>query len=257
MNNLALNTLQHKALVAYVTVGYPSVEATFKVVPLLAENGCDLIEMGIPFSDPLADGPVIQNASYHALQKGITPQKCLDIAAQLSSRVKIPLTFMTYINPVLSYGLDKFCLACAASGIKGLIIPDLPPEEGLELEEITRRNGIDLVYLLSPASTEQRIKLVSERSRGFVYLVSVTGVTGARKELPPELNQFVAKVKQAARIPVLVGFGISSAALAKQATEIADGVIVGSRIIQLMESDNSLDSVGKFIRELRTALDSR
>jgi tryptophan synthase alpha chain len=210
INNIASNRPRRKALVAYVTVGYPSVEATLQVVPLLAENGCDLIELGIPFSDPLADGPVIQNASYQALQKGITPKICLEIAAQLNTKVKIPLTFMTYINPVLSYGLQRFCRACSASGIKGLIIPDLPPEEGVSLEEITRQNGIDLVYLLSPASTEERINLVSGRSRGFIYLVSVTGVTGARKELPPTLNQFVARVKKAAKIPVFVGFGKAS-----------------------------------------------
>ncbi len=163
---------------------------------------------------------------------------------------------MTYFNPVLNYGLEKFVNACKSSGIKGLIIPDLPPEEGNELEAITRQNDIDLVYLLSPASTEERINLVCKKSRGFIYLVSVTGVTGARKELPATLNQFAVRVKKASKIPILVGFGISSTALAKQATEIADGVIIGSKIIQLMESDPSLDSVGKFVRKLRTALDT-
>lgn len=257
MNNLTFTGLHRKALVAYVTIGYPSIEATLKVVPLLAASGCDLIELGIPFSDPLADGPVIQNASYQALRQGITPQKCLDIAAQLSSKVKIPLAFMTYFNPVLHFGLEKFCRACSASGIEGLIVPDLPPEEGLELETLSQQNGIDLIYLLSPASTAERIKTVSEKSRGFIYLVSVTGVTGARKELPATLNGFVAEVKKTARIPVFVGFGISNAALARQATEIADGVIVGSRIIQLMESDSSLRSVSNFVTELRTALDEK
>ncbi len=256
IENIASNRPRRKALVAYVTAGYPSIEATLKVVPLLAERGCDLIELGIPFSDPLADGPVIQNASYQSLLKGITPQKCLDIAAQLSTKVKIPLVFMTYFNPVLKYGLEQFVNACDSSGIQGLIIPDLPPEEGLELEAITRQNGLDLIYLLSPASTEERINLVCRKSRGFIYLVSVTGVTGARKDLPSTLNQFVAKVKKASKIPVFVGFGISSATLAKQAAETADGVIVGSKIIQLMEADPSLDSVGKFIKELRTALDA-
>lgn len=256
IGNIAANRPRRKALAAYVTAGYPSIEATLKVVPLLADNGCDLIELGIPFSDPLADGPVIQNAGYRALQKGITPQKCLEMAARLSEKVKIPLTFMTYFNPVLKYGLEKFVNTCKSSGIKGLIIPDLPPEEGNELEIFTRENGIDLIYLLSPASTEERINLVCEKSSGFIYLVSVTGVTGVRKELPATLNQFAARVKNASKIPVFVGFGISSGSLARQATEIADGVIVGSKIIQLMEADPSLDSVSKFVRELRKALDA-
>ena len=240
--------------VPYVCCGDPDLEFTHEMVKILSRHA-DVIELGIPFSDPLADGPIIQQASFHALQNGITPQMCLEIAAQLRTKVKIPLTFMTYINPVFKYGLEKFCHACSTSDIQGLIVPDLPPEEGRELENITQKHGIDLVYLLTPASTEDRINLVAGRSRGFIYLVSVTGVTGARKDLPSELNQFVARVKQVAKLPLFVGFGISTAEQAKKATEIADGVIVGSRIIQLMESDKSLRQVDRFIRELRTALD--
>jgi len=244
----------HKALIPYVTVGYPSVEDTLEVVPLLAGNGCDIMELGIPFSDPLADGATIQKASFCALKNGVSPKLCLEVAKELSRKIDVPLVFMTYFNPVLSYGLEKFCAACARSGVDGLIIPDLPPDEGLELENITRKHDLDLIYLLAPTSAEERIKLVAERARGFIYLVSVTGVTGARDSLPSELNSFIARVRKVARQPLCVGFGISTTEQARQVAEIADGVIVGSRIIQLMETDG-LAAAANFVSNLRRALD--
>ncbi len=243
-----------KALIAYVTVGYPTVDATLEIVPQLAKNGCDIIELGIPFSDPLADGVTIQNSSYHALQNGVTTHICLEIAGKLRRTVDIPLIFMTYFNPVFNYGLDKFCSDCSAAGVEGLIVPDLPPDEGKDLEELTKTRDIDLVYLLSPTSTEERIRLVAKKSRGFIYLVSVAGVTGARKSLPADLSRFVARVKSFSKIPVCVGFGISTAAQAAQVGTIADGVIIGSRIIQLMETKNSTQ-IKHFIVETRRALD--
>jgi len=245
----------HTALIPYVTVGYPSIEATLKVVPLLASSGCDIVELGIPFSDPLADGATIQKASFHALQNGVTPKLCLQVAAQLSQMVETPLVFMTYFNPVLSYGLTNFCSACTKSGIDGLIIPDLPPEEGSELEAATLRENLDLIYLLAPTSTDERIKLVAEKSRGFIYLVSLTGVTGARDKMSSELGTFVNRVRKAASQPLCVGFGISTSEQARQVANIADGVIVGSRLIQLMEADDDLIAVGNFVKELRQALD--
>jgi len=245
----------HKALIPYITVGYPSLEATLEVVPLLAAGGCDIVELGIPFSDPLADGTTIQKASFQALQNGITLQHCFEVAGQLSQKVKTPLVFMTYFNPVLSYGLDKFCRDCARSGVSGLIIPDLPPEEGDEIEAMARKQGLDVVYLLAPTSTEARIKLVAGWGGGFIYLVSVTGVTGARDRLPQNLSAFVARVRKIARQPLCVGFGISTPEQAKEVARIADGVIVGSRLIQLMEADRSLAEVAGFTRELRRALD--
>ena len=246
----------HTALIPYVTVGYPSIEATLKVVPLLAQSGADIVELGIPFSDPLADGATIQKASFYALENGVTPQLCLDIAKELSQKIEIPLVFMTYFNPVFSYSLQEFCGACASSGVSGLIIPDLPPEEGSELETITQRQGLDLIYLLAPTSTQERIELVAQKSRGFIYLVSVTGVTGSRDRLPTDLEVFVDRVKQIAKQPLCVGFGISTSEQARRVAGIADGVIVGSRIIQLMEAeDNFMSTVGNFIKELRQALD--
>jgi tryptophan synthase alpha chain len=256
MNRIAAVFAQrhHKALIPYVTVGYPSLEATLKVVPLLARNGADIVELGIPFSDPLADGVTIQRSSFNALQKGVTPQLCLDTAKKLREKVDIPLVFMTYYNPVFHYGLEAFCNACVASGVDGLIIPDLPPQEGAELEAITKKRDLDLIYLLAPTSTEERIRLVVERSRGFIYLVSVTGVTGARDRLPADLEVFVSRVKEQVSQPLCVGFGISTPAQAKRVARLADGVIVGSRVIQLME-DGDFNQLGEFIKGLRQALD--
>jgi tryptophan synthase alpha chain len=246
----------HKALIAYVTVGYPTIEATLKVVPLLADSGCDIVELGIPFSDPLADGVTIQKSSFHALQNGVTPRLCLELAGNLSSKVNIPLVFMTYYNPVLKHGLDKFCSACADSGISGVIIPDLPPDEGSDLEAISQKQGLDLIYLLAPTSTGERIRLAAERSRGFIYLVSVTGVTGARDRVPADLKTFVTRVRKAATQPLCVGFGISTPEQAGQIAGIADGVIVGSRIIQLMGKDDNFTSLAKLVRGLRSAIDN-
>jgi len=248
----------HKALIAYITVGYPSIEATLKAVPLLAESGCDIVELGIPFSDPLADGVTIQKSSFHALNNGVTPELCLEVAGQLSQKVDIPLVFMTYFNLVFNYGLEAFCAAGAGAGISGLIIPDLPPDEGTELEAIAQKQGLDLIYLLAPTSTEERIRLVAERSRGFIYLVSVTGVTGVRDRLPADLAAFVTRVRRVATQPLCVGFGISTPEQASQIARIADGVIVGSRIIQLMETeDNFTSPVSRFIKGLRHALDQK
>ncbi len=244
-----------KALIAYLTVGYPSVEATLEAVPRLVAGGCDLIELGIPFSDPLADGVTIQQAAFHALRNGVTPAVCLDTAARLSREVDVPLVFMGYYNPILRYGHAEFCRDCAQAGIGGLIIPDLPPDEGRDLEVTAAGTGIDLIYLLSPTSTDKRIRLAAGRSRGFVYLTSVAGVTGARDDLPPGLGDFTARVRAATTLPVCVGFGISNARQAGQVARIADGVIVGSRIVNLVGTGD-MGSLEAFARELRSAMDA-
>jgi len=244
----------HTALIPYITVGYPSVETTLQVVPLFASNGCDIIELGIPFSDPLADGATIQRASYEALKQGITPRTCLEVAQELRRRVEIPLVFMTYYNPVLKFGLEQFCSECVKAGVDGVIIPDLPPEEGQELEKSTKKHGLDLIYLLAPTSTEERIELVASRSSGFIYLVSLTGVTGARDELPRELESFVANVRRRTEKPLCVGFGVSTPEQAQRIAKVADGVIVGSRIINLLDKDKSFEDVCAFIKSLRNAL---
>ena len=242
----------HKVLIPYLTVGYPSLEATLEIVPQLAAWGCDMVELGIPFSDPLADGTTIQASSFRALQSGVSPKICLKIASQLREKVDSPLIFMTYYNPVFNFGLEPFCKASAEAGVDGFIIPDLPPEEGGELEAITQKYNLDLIYLLAPTSGEERIDIVAKRSHGFIYLVSLTGVTGPRETLPPELEGFIHKVRQKASQPLCVGFGISTPEQARRIAKIADGVIIGSRIIQLLGDRTALQD---FIGGLRDALD--
>lgn len=245
----------HKALIPYITVGYPSLEASSEAVLLLAASGADIIELGIPFSDPLADGATIQESSYQALQNGITPEICLEAARKLREKTEVPLVFMTYFNPVLNYGLDEFCHDSASAGIDGLIVPDLPPDEGSALVNISMKHSLDMIFLLSPNSTEQRIQLVSQKSRGFIYLVSVTGVTGPREVLSPGLEEIIGKVRQISKQPLCVGFGISTAEQAKKIAGLADGIIIGSKLIQLMNADRSLHSLQSFIQEIRAGLD--
>lgn len=244
-----------KALIAYLTVGYPSVEATLEVVPLLADWGCDVIELGIPFSDPMADGTTIQEAACRALSNGVTPRLCIEVAAKLRRKVDIPQVFMTYYNLVFNMGLDTFCRLSAGSGVDGLIVPDLPPEEGAELEAYTGREGMDLIYLLAPTSSEERVDLVSQRSRGFIYLVSLTGVTGARTDLPADLEAFVGRVRKKTALPLCVGFGIATPEQARRAAAVADGVIVGSRLIQLLD-EYPYHRLNELVAGLRNALDT-
>jgi tryptophan synthase alpha chain len=246
----------HKSLIGYITAGYPDIGATPEIAAVLADHGCDIIELGIPFSDPLADGATIQKASYQALLGGTTVKSCLEAAAAIRKRITTPLVFMTYYNPVLNYGLEAFCRSCREAGISGLIVPDLPPEEGTPLEETTRKHDLDMIYLLAPTSTGERIDAVAERSRGFIYLVSLTGITGARDTLSAELDSFVKRVRKKTEKPLCVGFGISSAEQAGRVATVADGVIVGSRLIQLIEEDSTLASLKSFVGGLRQALDS-
>jgi tryptophan synthase alpha chain len=244
----------HKTLIPYVTVGYPDIETTLKVVPLLVESGADIIELGIPFSDPLADGVTIQRASYQALQNGVTTATCLEVAGKLRPQVDAPLVFMSYFNPLFRYGLEKFCRDCDRAGIDGLIIPDLPPEEGTALEKVAHKNGIDVIYLLAPTSTQKRIRMVADHSNGYIYMVSVTGVTGARRQLPKNLSQFITRVRKVTDKPLCVGFGIGTPEQAKQVAQIADGVIVGSRLIQLMEQDPTLKQASTLVNEMKKAI---
>jgi tryptophan synthase alpha chain len=246
----------HKALIAYITAGYPSMEATVEAVPLLAELGCDLVELGIPFSDPLADGATIQQASFKALHNGTTPLKCLEAVSQIRQKSDIPLVFMSYYNPIYSFGLSKFSQVCAISKIDGLIVPDLPPDEGVELEKTAGEQGLDLIYLLAPTATGERMKLVTKHSAGFVYLVSIAGVTGTRNKLPVDLENFVRQVRSITRKPLCVGFGISTPEQAGEVARYADGVIVGSRLVQLMEGANWKIEIGNFIVSLRKALNA-
>jgi len=246
---------RRKALIAYVTAGYPSIEQTLEVVPLLASLGCDIIELGIPFSDPLADGVTIQESSQAALMRGVTLESCLDIVRRLRRKTEAPLVFMSYFNPVLNYGLERFARQAGKVGLDGIIVPDLPPEEGAEFQRRLKEHGVSMIYLLAPNSPAKRISIVSRHSDGFIYLVSLTGVTGVRNRLPVELEGFVGRVRRRTRKPLCVGFGISTPKEAARVARIADGVIVGSRIIQLL-AKNSLNGLASFVTSLRQALDT-
>jgi len=219
-------------LVAYLTVGYPNVEATLRLVPALVAGGADIIELGVPFSDPMADGATIQRASQRALLGGVTPSLCLDVASRLRNEgVEAPLVFMTYYNPVLAYGIERFAADADRAGADGVIAVDLPPEESGPLREACLASGLDLIYLLAPTSANERIRLVAGLASGFIYCVSLAGTTGAREELPPGLPGFAERVRLQTPLPIAVGFGISKPKHFRAVGRIADAAVIGSAII--------------------------
>lgn len=241
------------AFMPYSVLGYPNRQASLEVITAVVEAGADLLELGIPFSDPLADGPTIQAATQKSLENGTTVKDCLAMTRELRRQgVDTPALLMGYINPMLAYGLEQFVADAAASGVDGFIVPDLPPEEAGELEALCDARGLALVYLLAPTSTPNRIKLAAEKSRGFIYLVSLTGVTGARSDLPPGLAKFVARVRQQTDTPLAVGFGIGNGEQARAVAQLADGVIVGSALVK--RAAESVESVRALADELRAAL---
>ena len=244
------------ALMPYVTLGFPQRAISPAVVEAVANSGADLIELGVPFSDPLADGPTIQHSTQVALEQGITLAGCLEIVADLRERgILTPFMLMGYTNPILSYGVKRFTADAARVGADGLIVPDLPPEEAGELEGACRENGLALVYLVPPTASQERIRLIAARSSGFLYLVSLTGVTGARHELPPDLAGFIQRVRQVSQLPLAVGFGISNPRQARAVGSVADGVIVGSALVDVIgRSADPAHAAGEFVRGLRQGL---
>lgn len=233
----SLRRQRRTALLAYLPVGYPDLQATLELVPALVGGGADLIELGIPFSDPLADGATIQRATFQALQQGVTVADCLSAAQRLRETLDAPLLFMGYYNPILNYGLEAFCRAAAEAGADGLIIPDLPPEEAGELRTSAKARGLDLVFLLAPTSTPERIAAVAEAASGFIYCVALAGVTGARAQLDAGLAAFIGRVRRQAKgLPLAVGFGISKPQHFATLAGLADGVVVGSALIDQLEA---------------------
>lgn len=245
------------ALMPYFTLGYPNLDDSLPIVEAIANAGADLIELGIPFSDPLADGPTIQRSTHIALEGGMTVQHCLAITSQLRERgVTQPLLLMGYYNPILAYGVSRFVAGAAASGADGFIVPDLPPEEAKEMHAACEQHQLALIFLLAPTSPPERVAYLSRQTSGFLYLVSLTGVTGARQDLPSDLDDFISRVREQTSTPVAVGFGISTPVQAKVVGRVADGVIVGSALINAV--DRSTDprlGAAKFVRGLRRALD--
>jgi len=245
------------ALMPYFTLGYPDQEQSLEILVQISRSGADLIELGVPFSDPLADGPTIQHSTQVALQQGTNLALCLKMTAELRERgVDQPLILMGYYNPILAYGIDRFVGAAARAGADGFIVPDLPPEEAGDLQTACQKHKLALIYLLAPTSTPERITLMAARASGFIYLVSLTGVTGARKGLSTGLQAFIDRVRSATDLPLAVGFGISTPDQASQVAGQADGVIVGSALINAVEeSDNPVETAGTFVARLRQAVE--
>lgn len=244
-----------KAFIAFITCGDPDLETTAAAVRAAVENGADLIELGIPFSDPTAEGPVIQGANIRALRGGVTTDKIFGLVRELRRDINIPMVFMTYSNVVFSYGVDKFISTCRDIGIDGLILPDLPFEEKEEYLPVCRKYGVDLISLIAPTS-ENRIAMIAKESEGFLYIVSSLGVTGTRSEITTDLASMVAAVRQNTDIPCAIGFGISTPEQAKRMADIADGAIVGSAIIKLLEKygKNAPKYVGEYVKSMKDSL---
>ena len=243
-----------KAFIAFITAGYPNLAATGRFVLELEKKGVDIIELGVPFSDPLADGPVIQEASMYSLKKKTNLIKILDLVKSLRKDTDLPICLMSYYNPIFRLGDKRFVDKAVASGVDGVIIPDLPPEEARQLIFYANKKGLANICFLAPTSSDSRIKSIARIARGFIYYVSLTGVTGSRMSLAADLKSNLAKIKKAARIPVCAGFGISDANQLRQVQEICDGGIVGSAIVNKIRENitrgDLIIRVGNFVESL-------
>lgn len=247
-----LKSCHEMALIAYQTGGFPSIDASMENIKILTDNGADIIEIGIPFSDPIADGPTIQASSQAALENSVTFKKILDAVSKM--KTEAPLVAMSYLNPLLSYGQDRVFADMKEAGFSGVIIPDLPLEESVGSADSWRQSakshGIDLIFLVTPTTSETRMKLLVDASEGFVYCVSLAGITGERTVLPEHLSKFINKVKSFTNKPACVGFGISTPEHVRQIKGMADGVIIGSRIVKAMANG---EDVGELVKELKEA----
>jgi len=243
-----------QAFIAFITAGYPDLATTARLFMELEHRGVDIIELGVPFSDPLADGPVIQAASEYSLKKGTTLPKILDLVKKLRKATSLPICLMTYYNPVFCFGDKYFVDKAIASGVDGVIIPDLPPEEAGEFIAYANKKGLANICFLAPTSSNARIKIISKVAKGFIYYVSLTGVTGGRKTMAADLKTNLARIKKVTGKPVCVGFGISNAGQVRQVKRIADGVIIGSAIVEKIRENigrrNLVQSVGNFAKRL-------
>lgn len=249
---------QHsKALVTFITAGDPDLSATEEMIHLLEAAGADVIELGVPFSDPMADGPTIQLSSERALASGTTLRGILEVVKKVRTRSQVPLILMGYLNPVHAYGYESFCRDAAEAGVDGILLVDMPPEESLELTVPARRHGLDVIFLLTPTSDAARISAVDRLGSGFVYYVTVTGVTGTRTSVSDTLAQELSRVKQVISLPVMAGFGISTPEQAAEVGKLADGVVVGSAIVKLFErycGEELKRQLQRYIGELKLAL---
>ncbi len=258
MSNIRKAFENGKAFIPFITCGDPDLGTTAAVVRAAAENGADLIELGIPFSDPTAEGPVIQGANLRALTGGVTTDKIFGLVRELRRDVKIPMVFMTYANVIFSYGAEAFLSACKEVQIDGLILPDLPFEEKEEFLPFCRKYGVDLISLIAPTS-QNRIAMIAKEAQGFLYIVSSLGVTGTRSEIKTDLASIIKVVRENTDVPCAVGFGISTPEQAKKMAALSDGAIVGSAIIKLLEKygEEAPEHVGEYVKAMKTAMVNR
>ncbi len=244
-----------KAFIAFITCGDPDLDTTAAAVRAAADNGADLIELGIPFSDPTAEGPVIQEANFRALRGGVTTDKIFDLVRDLRRDLDVPMVFMTYANVVFSYGGDRFMAACRDIGIDGIILPDLPFEEKDEFLPVCRRYGIKLISLVAPTS-DKRTAMIAKEAEGFIYIVSSLGVTGARSEISTDIDSIVSVIRRNTDVPCAIGFGISTPEQAKKMAGLSDGAIVGSAIVKIIAEHGAEAPpyVGEFVKRMKSAL---
>lgn len=244
-----------KVFIPFLTGGDPDVETTYTLLKTMAENGADIIEIGIPFSDPIAEGPVIQEADLRSLSAGTTTDALFDMVARLREEITIPLIFMTYVNPIYVYGKERFMKRCAEVGIDGVIVPDVPFEEKAELAKECKANGIDLISMIAPTSKE-RIETIAKEAEGFIYCVSSLGVTGVRSQITTDIGTMVEHVKRVTDTPVAVGFGISTPEQAKKMAALSDGAIVGSAIVKIVAQygKDAVPHVAEYVKNMKTAV---
>jgi len=255
MSNIKKAFENGKAFVAFITSGDPDIETTISCVKQMAENGADLIELGIPFSDPTAEGPTIMNANLRALKGGVTTDKIFDMVKTIRKTVSIPMVFMTYANVVFSYGTEKFVKTCSEIGIDGIILPDVPFEEKSDFKPTCDKYGVDFISLVAPTSHE-RASMIAEDAEGFLYVVSSLGVTGVRKQINTDIGTLTDLVRKKSKVPFAIGFGISTPQQAKEMAEYADGVIVGSAIVNIV-ADKGKDApefVGEYVKSMKDAI---
>ena len=255
MSNIAKAFDHGKAFIPFITCGDPTLETTIETVKKMVASGADLVELGIPFSDPTAEGPVIQDGNLRALSGGVTTDKVFDMVVELRKEVTIPLVFMTYANVVFSYGSDRFFAKCQEVGIDGIILPDVPFEEKGEFDEVATKYGVDFISMIAPTSDE-RIAMIAKEAKGFVYCVSSLGVTGVRTEITTDVGAMVKKVKAVNDIPCAIGFGISTPEQAANMAQHADGVIVGSAIVKLVAANgkDAAQPVADYVKSMKDAI---
>ena len=258
MNKIAEIFKNKKCLITYLTAGDPDIEKTAQYIISMAKNGADLIEIGIPFSDPTAEGEVIQNAMTRALKNGITIDDIFEAVGKVKKVIGVPLVFMTYINPVFNYGYDKFFKKCKETGISGIIVADMPYEEQGEIREFAMQNEISIITLIAPTSKE-RIKMLAQKAEGFIYLVSSLGVTGVRNEITTDIGGIISEIKKVSNVPAAVGFGISTVQQVKEMTKYADGAIVGSAIVKIIseQNENTVQKLSEYVSSLKKAVTAK